>query len=251
LKLDASAQEIINLMRVRFGNTHHAERYRAELYARRRGVGESAQAVYQDIRRLLALAFPGQSGEIYETVGREAFLTALEDPALRVRVLDQQPKTLDETLAIVTRMEAYSNPRPFPVEDSVERKKVRVISPACENESDRRIKNLEECIERQNQEIKKLKQQTTRLNNGPGRYQGGSGNPPNFPNNTRNNGPVTTPVHRFAGTDSGRDMSVQYPGNVNNQSTISGQANTQYTAPRYFSQRSAVPYPCGVCESWT
>ena len=61
LKLDASAQEIINLMRVRFGNTHHAERYRAELYARRRGVGESAQAVYQDSRRLLALAFPGQS----------------------------------------------------------------------------------------------------------------------------------------------------------------------------------------------
>jgi len=238
-------------MRVHFGNTHHAERYRAELYARRRGVGESAQAVYQDIRRLLALAFPGQSGEIYETVGREAFLTALEDPALRVRVLDQQPKTLDETLAIVTCMEACSNPRPFRVEDSVERKKVRVISPARENESDRRIKNLEECIERQNQEIKKLKQQTTRLNNGPGRFQGGRGNPPSFPNNTGNNGPATTPVHRFAGTDSGRDMSVQYPGNVNNQSTISGQANTQYTAPRYFSQRSAAPYPCGVCESWT
>ena len=34
---------------------------------------------------------------------------ALADPALRIRVLDQQPfKTLDEALAIVTRMEAYS-----------------------------------------------------------------------------------------------------------------------------------------------
>ena len=64
-------------MRIRFGNIHHAERYRAELYTRRRGVGESAKALHQDIRKLLALAFPGQSGEIYETVGREAFLTAL------------------------------------------------------------------------------------------------------------------------------------------------------------------------------
>ena len=32
---------------------------------------------------------------------------------------------------------------------------MRVISPARENESDRRIKNPEECIERLSQEIKK------------------------------------------------------------------------------------------------
>ena len=93
-------------MHVRFGNIHHAERYRAELYAHKRGVGESTQSAYQDIRRLLVLAFPGQMGEVLETVGREAFLSALDDPALCIRVMDQKPKTLDETLTIV--MEAYS-----------------------------------------------------------------------------------------------------------------------------------------------
>jgi len=46
---------------------------------------------------------------MYETNGTEYFLSALNDSALRIRVLDQQPKTLDETLATVTRMEAYSN----------------------------------------------------------------------------------------------------------------------------------------------
>jgi len=65
------------------------ERFRAELHGRRRKRVESVQSVYQDIRRLMALRFPGQSGELYEILGRDAFLEALSDPALRIRVLDQ------------------------------------------------------------------------------------------------------------------------------------------------------------------
>ena len=84
------------------------ERYRAELHGRRRKRGESVQSVYQDIRRLMSLAFPGHSGELFETICRDAFLQSLNDSALRVRVLDQHPQTLDEALTIVTRMEAYS-----------------------------------------------------------------------------------------------------------------------------------------------
>jgi hypothetical protein len=84
------------------------ERYRAELRNRRRKRGESAQAVYQDVCRLLVLGFPGHSGELCEIIGRDAFLEALADQALRIRVLDQQPATWDEALAIVCRMEAYS-----------------------------------------------------------------------------------------------------------------------------------------------
>jgi len=82
----------------------------------------------------MSLGFPGQNGELYEIIGRDAFLRALADPALRIRVLDQQPKTLDEALAIVTRMEAYSGNTTC--EDN-DRKRVRVISPARESESDR------------------------------------------------------------------------------------------------------------------
>jgi len=64
--------------------------------------------VYNDVRRLLALSFPGQTGELCELLGLDYFLNALADPALRVRVLDQRPKNLDEALVIVSRMEAYS-----------------------------------------------------------------------------------------------------------------------------------------------
>ena len=76
-------------------------RYRAELQSRRRIKGKSVQAVYQDIRRLLALGFPGENCDLIETIGSDAFLTAEADPALRIRVLDQHPRTLDDALAIV------------------------------------------------------------------------------------------------------------------------------------------------------
>ena len=156
---DASAEDIIRLLRNRFGSFNQMERYRAELHAKRRMRGESAQVLYQDIKRLLALGFPGQSGELYEIIGRDAFLTALADPALRIRVLDQNPHTLDEALSIVIRMEAYGQSNAVD-DENPERKRVRVISPARETDADRRIRKLEERIECQNKEIQRLKQAT-------------------------------------------------------------------------------------------
>jgi len=84
---------------------NQTERFRAELQSRRRRKGESLQSVYNDVRRLLALSFPGYSGEACEVLGRDAFLTALGDQSLRVRVLDQQPTTLDDALAIACRID--------------------------------------------------------------------------------------------------------------------------------------------------
>ena len=89
---DVGHDEIIRLLRNRFGTSNQMERYRAELRNRRRCKGESIQTVYQDIRRLMALSFPGQSGEMFEIIARDAFLDSLSDAALRICVLDQSPK---------------------------------------------------------------------------------------------------------------------------------------------------------------
>ena len=40
----------------------------------------------------MALSFPGQSGEMFEIIARDAFLDSLLDAALRICVLDQSPK---------------------------------------------------------------------------------------------------------------------------------------------------------------
>jgi len=45
---------------------------------------------------------------MFELVGRDYFLSALDYPALRIRVLDQQPKTLDGYPVKATQMEGFS-----------------------------------------------------------------------------------------------------------------------------------------------
>jgi len=77
---DATEQQILDLLRNRFGDLNQQERFRAELHSRRRRKGESVQNLYFDIRRLLALSFPGETGTMLEVVGRDAFLAALDDP---------------------------------------------------------------------------------------------------------------------------------------------------------------------------
>jgi hypothetical protein len=81
----------------------------------------------------MTLAFPGQAGELYEIIARDTFLEALADPALRIRVLDQSPITLDDALSIVCRMEAYSGI--FRRDDEADngRRKVRAIGANAAN----------------------------------------------------------------------------------------------------------------------
>ena len=78
---NATEKQIIELLRNRFGDLSQQERYRAQLYAKKRKKGESAQSLCFDIRRLLVLGFPGKSGKMAEIVGRVAFSIAWTTPA--------------------------------------------------------------------------------------------------------------------------------------------------------------------------
>ena len=55
----------------------------------------------------MALAYPGPTSELSEIVGRDAFLEALGNQALRVRILEREPRTFDEALNIAVRLEAF------------------------------------------------------------------------------------------------------------------------------------------------
>jgi len=102
-----SAETLIQLLRHRFGNQNQTERFRAELKTRRRRQGETLQQLYQDICRLMSLAYPGQSNELSDCIAKDSFLDALDDPKLRREILIQQPQNLDAALAVASRMEAY------------------------------------------------------------------------------------------------------------------------------------------------
>ena len=172
-----SVEELVRLLCNRFDNVNQAERFRAELRTRRRRAGESVQSLYQDIRKLMALGFPGQAGEFYEIIARDAFLEALSDDALRIRVLDQSPVTLDDALSLVCRMQAYTNAGK--VEDGLAEaghKRVRAVGTAeaqterantAIKEANCDKRGLEKGMADLRKEMKQLKQQIDVLVNRP------------------------------------------------------------------------------------
>ena len=100
-------EDVVKLLRTRFGSENQAERFRAELQVRKWRKGESLQTLYQDVSRLMALAYPRMANEMCDIVGRDVFLAALDDRQLHVRILEKEPKTLDEALKIAIHPAAF------------------------------------------------------------------------------------------------------------------------------------------------
>ena len=103
----STVSRIVALLTTRFSSENQAERFRAELRGQKRTKGESLQKHYQDVCRLMSLAYPGKSSALSEIAGRSAFLDAFDGQALRVRILDKEPKNLDDALNLVRRLEAF------------------------------------------------------------------------------------------------------------------------------------------------
>jgi len=99
--------DVIALLRTRFGNELQAERFKAEIKARRRRPGESLQQLYQDISKLVALAYPKEEPALVNHVAKQAFVIALSDPMLQLKVIEREPKRVEDALNIAVKMEAY------------------------------------------------------------------------------------------------------------------------------------------------
>jgi len=94
-------------LQTQFGNELHIERFCAELRARQRNRGESLQSLYLDIVRMTTLAHPSGDANLIQHVAREAFINALNDDELQIKVIAKQPATVEEDLNTALRLEAY------------------------------------------------------------------------------------------------------------------------------------------------
>jgi len=65
------------------------------------------QQLYQDISKMVALAYPNEGPALVNHVAKEAFVIALSDPVLQLKVIEREPKTVEDALNIAVRMEAY------------------------------------------------------------------------------------------------------------------------------------------------
>jgi len=97
--------ELVDRLRQRFGSRGLEIQHEAELRYRRRGKDESIRDLAADIRRLLTLAYPGKQSRVVEHIGRDAFLTALNDPEFKLRIHYDDPPDLDTAVRLAQRFE--------------------------------------------------------------------------------------------------------------------------------------------------
>jgi len=89
----ATTGDVIQLLQTRFGTLQlqesMVERFKAcrAIRARRRRQGETLQTLYQDITRLVSLAYPSARVTLTNHVGKEAFNAALNDGHLQLEVM--------------------------------------------------------------------------------------------------------------------------------------------------------------------
>ena len=107
----ANTATVIALLRTRFGHEMHAERFRAELQARRCKPGESLQSLYLDISRMSSLAHPVGVAvpELAAHVAKEAFVTALDDASLQLKLMEKEPDYIEAALRTASKFEAYQS----------------------------------------------------------------------------------------------------------------------------------------------
>ena len=78
-----------------------------ELRTRKRRAGETLAHLLKDLRRLFMQAFPGPQNYATEIMARDAFIAALDDRDLTIKVMEREPATMDQAYKIAEQMELY------------------------------------------------------------------------------------------------------------------------------------------------
>jgi hypothetical protein len=81
-----STEQFFDILKTRFGTAAHAERYRPELVRLRRG-SLTLEQLHLKVRSLVSKAAPVPWTSLTDVYARDAFLTALDDPDLRRRIM--------------------------------------------------------------------------------------------------------------------------------------------------------------------
>ena len=125
--------QVLQALRLHFGNENRREEYRDRLFAMKQKPGMSLQDLHNEICKLTALAYPMDKGDMLDSFGLMNFFSAMSDVELSCRVRDTGPKTLAAALSKALAMETYRKPS-IPIEQPEDRKKVRTVQVDAEQE---------------------------------------------------------------------------------------------------------------------
>src|SRR6218665_3333915 len=100
-------KDLVLQLKARYGSDDKTSLYRIKLRTYRQGPGESLSNVVQEIRNMMALAYPGPSSDIVETVACDAFIGALSNKDLAQKVREREPANLEAAYKHAVRLDAY------------------------------------------------------------------------------------------------------------------------------------------------
>ena len=99
-------EDLINILKLKFGDEGQAEKFRAELKTRKQHSGESLQSLHLDIQRIASKAYPGARNETADLIARDAFLDALSDQDVAYRIRELDTSNIDEAYKHAVRISA-------------------------------------------------------------------------------------------------------------------------------------------------
>ena len=103
-----TSSDLIRQLQTRYGSANQTALYRTQLKFRKRQKGETLADLVSDVRRLIVLAYPGPSSSMKEAFACEAFLEALNDRDMALKIREKEPPTLEEAYQFAMRLEAYA-----------------------------------------------------------------------------------------------------------------------------------------------
>ena len=98
-------QTLVQKLSVRFGTANKCELYRAQLKTREQRQDESISELAVAIRKMVCLAYPNMPVNVVEMLAVGCFVDALNQPELRLRLREINPKTLSEAETFVIKVE--------------------------------------------------------------------------------------------------------------------------------------------------
>ena len=98
-------QTLVQKLSVRFGSANKCELFRAQLKTREQRQDESISELAVAIRKMARLAYPNMLVNVVEMLAVGCFVDALNQPDLRLRLREINPKTLSEAETFAIKVE--------------------------------------------------------------------------------------------------------------------------------------------------
>ena len=98
-------QTLVQKLSVRFGTANKCELFRAQLKTREQRQDESISELAVAVRKMVRLAYPNMPVNVVEMLAVGCFVDALNQPELRLRLREINPKTLSEAETFAIKVE--------------------------------------------------------------------------------------------------------------------------------------------------